>query len=47
MATEQQIAANRLNAQLSSGPKSPAGRKRFSVNALRHSLHAQRVATDS
>jgi hypothetical protein len=41
MATEQQIAANRLNAQLSSGPKSPEGRKRSSMNAMRHGLTGQ------
>jgi hypothetical protein len=41
MATEQQIAANRLNAQLSTGPKSPEGRKRSSMNALRHGLTGQ------
>jgi hypothetical protein len=41
MATDQQIAANRLNAQLSSGPKSPEGRKRSSMNALRHGLTGQ------
>ena len=41
MATEQQIAANRLNAELSSGPKSPEGRKRSSTNAMRHGLTGQ------
>ena len=41
MATEQQIAANRLNAQLSTGPKTEAGRKRSSLNALRHGLTGQ------
>jgi hypothetical protein len=41
MATEQQIAANRLNAELSSGPKSPEGRKRSSMNAMRHGLTGQ------
>jgi len=41
MATEQQIAADRLNAELSSGPKSPEGRKRSSMNALRHGLTGQ------
>jgi hypothetical protein len=41
MATEQQIAANRLNAELSSGPKTEEGRKRSSMNALRHGLTGQ------
>ena len=44
MATEQQIAANRLNAQLSTGPKTEAGRKRSSLNALRHGLTGQVTA---
>jgi hypothetical protein len=41
MATEQQIAANRLNAQLSTGPKTEEGRKRSSMNALRHGITGQ------
>jgi hypothetical protein len=41
MATEQQIAANRLNARQSSGPKSEAGRNRSRMNALRHGLTSQ------
>jgi len=44
MATEQQIAANRLNAQLSTGPKTEAGRNRSSLNALRHGLTGQVTA---
>jgi hypothetical protein len=35
MASEKQIAANRLNAQRSSGPKSPGGKRRSSLNALK------------
>lgn len=38
MASERQIAANRQNARRSSGPKSEAGRRRISSNALRHGL---------
>lgn len=38
MASERQIAANRHNAQKSSGPKSDAGKKRSSENAYRHGL---------
>src|ERR1700734_33076 len=41
MATEQQIAANRLNAQQSSGPTSQVGRNRSSMNARRHGLTGQ------
>jgi hypothetical protein len=41
MATEEQIAANRLNAQLSSGPKTEAGRNRSRMNARRHGLTGQ------
>src|SRR5580700_10830828 len=41
MATEQQIAANGLNAQLSAGPKTEAGRNRSRMNALRHGLTGQ------
>jgi hypothetical protein len=40
MATEQQIAANRLNAQLSTGP-SEAGKKISRMNAWRHGLTGQ------
>jgi hypothetical protein len=38
MASERQIAANRLNAKTSTGPKSVSGKKRSSQNALRHGL---------
>jgi hypothetical protein len=38
MATEKQIAANRANAKRSTGPKTGAGKKRSSQNALRHGL---------
>jgi hypothetical protein len=40
MATERQRAANRANAQRSTGPKSHAGKKRASQNAYRHGLSA-------
>lgn len=39
--SEQQLAANRANAQLSTGPTSVEGRKRSSQNALRHGITAQ------
>ena len=38
MATERQIAANRANAQRSTGPKTAAGKLRSSRNAFRHGL---------
>ncbi len=41
MSTEKQIAANRRNAQLSTGPLSEAGKSRSSMNALQSGLHAQ------
>ena len=41
MATDAQIAANRANAQLSSGPTSETGKATCSQNAVRHSLTAR------
>jgi hypothetical protein len=41
MATEAQIAANRRNARLSTGPKSRKGKEKARENALRHGLYAQ------
>src|SRR5580658_5178903 len=41
MASEKQIAANRRNSLLSSGPKTQAGKKVSSANALRHGLTAR------
>ncbi len=38
MASERQIAANRRNAQKSTGPKTQAGRERSRMNALTHGL---------
>jgi hypothetical protein len=38
VATEKQIAANRANAQKSTGPSSPAGKSRASRNSYRHGL---------
>jgi hypothetical protein len=44
MASERQLAANRLNARRSSGPRSSAGKRRSSGNALRHGL--SRIVSD-
>ena len=41
MATEAQIAANRRNAKLSSGPKTQVGKNVSRMNALRHGLTQQ------
>ena len=43
MATERQIAANRRNAQKSSGPRSDLGKQRASNNAYRHGLFSGRA----
>jgi hypothetical protein len=44
MLTDKQLAANRANAQLSSGPKSEDGKRRSSLNARRHNLTGQVTA---
>src|SRR5215469_13461177 len=41
MATDRQIAANRLNAQKSTGPKTPEGRAAVRLNGVKHGLFAQ------
>lgn len=41
MISEKQLEANRHNALLSTGAKTPEGRKRSSVNALRHGITGQ------
>src|SRR3954466_15862105 len=45
MATERQIAANRRNAQSSTGPSTEAGKRRSRRNAIRHGLTAESVIT--
>src|SRR5579863_149109 len=41
MATEKQIAANRLNAQKSTGPRTPDGRAAVRLNGVTHGLTAE------
>jgi hypothetical protein len=45
MASDKQIAANRLNAQNSTGPRTGAGKHRSRRNAFRHGLAAESVVT--
>ena len=47
MATEKQIAANRANAKLSTGPKTVAGKQRSSGNAFRHGLSQSKLSDPS
>ena len=41
MATEAQIQANRLNAEKSTGPRTPEGKEKASQNSLKHGLFAR------
>src|SRR3954470_13887939 len=43
MATQKQIEANRLNAQRSTGPRTPEGKAAVRLNALRHGMRARTV----
>ena len=43
MATEKQIAANRQNAEKSTGPRTEYGKRRSRRNAMRHGLAAETV----
>ena len=43
MATDKQIAANRLNAQTSTGPRTENGKRRSRRNAFRHGLTAETI----
>ena len=43
MATDKQTAANRLNAQKSTGPKTPEGRAAVRLNGVKHGLTAETI----
>ena len=43
MATEKQFEANRLNAQKSTGPKTPEGRAAVRLNGVKHGLTAETI----
>ena len=43
MVSQRKLEANRRNAQKSTGPKSAAGKKKVSHNALKHGLMSQAV----
>jgi hypothetical protein len=43
MTTQARISANQANAQLSTGPKSPEGKERSRMNALKHGLRAETI----
>ena len=45
--SEKQLAANRQNAQKSTGPKTEAGKKKSSQNAISHGLHATDIVINS
>jgi hypothetical protein len=40
MASEQQVQANRINAQSTTGPKTPEGRAAVRLNGIKHGLTA-------
>ena len=44
MATQAQIAANRQNSLKSTGPKTPEGRSKSSMNALKHGMRSRKLA---
>src|SRR5947208_9782487 len=47
LATTKKIEANRRNAQFSTGPKSPEGRKIVAGNARKHCLLAKNLVIDT
>ncbi len=47
MTSDRQVAANRLNAQGSTGPRTPAGKAKVSSNAMKHGLTALMLPNES
>lgn len=47
MTTPKQIEANRLNAQKSTGPKTPKGKRRSSWNRTKHGLYSKDIVINS
>ena len=43
MSTQRQIAANRRNSQLSTGPRTLKGKLRVALNSLKHGLTAEQI----
>ena len=43
MSSERQIEANKLNAQLSTGPRTIAGKQKIASNALTHGLTGKQI----
>jgi hypothetical protein len=47
MCSERQAAANKFNAQKSTGPKTPEGKNKVSQNAVTHGLTSHRPVLDN
>jgi hypothetical protein len=45
VSSELQIEANKLNAQRSTGPRTPEGKQRVASNALKHGLTGKQIVS--